>query len=274
MMQPELKVREAQLCLIIGAIGMTLAVNTIILLSPTQEGKNIFGNLLRPILTGGAMSLAIYIVARQKLKGRFGKAYAGIAAGLVLYFIAAVIWAGYSLTSKMAVPFPSLADAFWLAAYAPFGFGIFTLSRLYKNKNRAKSMVIYTLVGAALVGLYIHQLIAATDMKAANAMSTLAVTLAYPILDVILIVPALMALLSSGKGYLTAVPWIFISWIFAVIADTIFGFSAVSGTHSMNPTWNLFYNAEYITMAAGMLWYSSYMFLDKKRFAALKATEQ
>ena len=124
-MQSLVNVKRAQVSLVFVVIGITVGVNLLILLSPTQDAKNFFGNTIRPSIAGVAMVLAILVVVRQKFSGKFGKAYAGIAFGMVLYFCAEVTWAYYSVGLGITVPFPSLADGFWLSAYAPFGYGIF-----------------------------------------------------------------------------------------------------------------------------------------------------
>jgi hypothetical protein len=266
-----MQIKYAQLCLVVAVIGVAAALNSLILLSPNETSKNFFANTIRPGLAAGAMTLGVFVMMRQKLSGKFGRAYAGIAIGLVLYFIAESVMAYYTLGLGIEVPFPSLADAFRFAAYVPFAYGLFTLSSLYRKRNRRKHLVIFTLIGAALCGYYMHALIGASDPTRHNALPILGITLAYPILDTVLIIPALLAVLSTGKGYLTAVPWIFISCIFAVIADTSFGFTATMHQSAAYSTWNLFYNAEYLTMAAGMFWYSTYMIFDSRRFTNLGA---
>ena len=267
MMQPQVTIKKAQLHLVFAIVGITLAVNALILLSPDSAGKNFFGNLLRPILAAGAMGLAVTAVIRQTTKGKFGRAFFALALGLVSYFIAEVIWGYYSIGLGVEVPFPSLADGFWLAAYAPFGYGLFSLSKLYSRKGNKKYLVLFSVIAGALCAYYVQALVVSSEPITPDNELGLAITIAYPILDAILIVPALMAVISSGKGYLTAVPWIFISWIFTVIADAIFGFTAMMNIAGIDSTWNLFYNAAYITIGAGMFWHNRYMIFDSKRFA-------
>jgi hypothetical protein len=266
MMNPQTSIRNARMKMIIGLVAATIAVNCIILLSPNAEAKNFFGNILRPITASFATGLAIMVVRKQGTKGIFGRAYAALAAGLILYFIAEVTWGYYSIGLGVEVPFPSPADGFWLAAYAPFGYGLFRLANLHsKHKNRLRQMALIGGIAAVLSGLYIYELISVSEVSTSDDLIGLAIGIAYPILDAILIVPALMAVLSAGRGYLTSIPWIFISWVFTVIADTIFGFTAVMSVAGELSVWNLFYNAAYLSMAAGMIWHLRYMIYDPQR---------
>ena len=274
MQNPEIAIKNARIKLVIGFIVVTMAANSIILLAPDIESQNYFGNLIRPIVSATALGLAITVVYRQKVRGVFGRSYAFLAAGLALYFIAEILWAYYSIGLGIEVPFPSLADAFWLAAYAPFGYGLFTLARLYsrQGKSRMKALAIMSLSVAAFSSYYVLQLISVADLTNTEEATPLAISISYPILDGILLVPALLVIFSSGKGYLTSVPWIFVSWVFTTIADGIFGFTAVTSIAGDISIWNLFYNAAYLSMAAGLFWHNRYMIFDAKRAPSPKVS--
>ena len=265
--KPALVIKNAQIKLIVGFVVATLAVNSIILLAPDIEMQNYFGNILRPLVAAVASGLALIVVYRQKVSGIFGRSYAFLAGGLVLYLVAEILWAYYSIGLGIEVPFPSLADAFWLAAYAPFGYGLFSLSRLYTRhgKSKMKALAVMSLSVAAFSSYYVLQLISVSDL---TDPIPLAISITYPILDGILLVPALLVIISSGKGYLTSIPWIFVSWIFTAIADSIFGFTAVTSVAGDVSVWNLFYNAAYLSMATGLFWHNRYMIFDSKRVNA------
>lgn len=276
---PKTAIVKARRNLIVGFIAATLLVNSIILLAGDAETRSYLGNVLAPMTAALATGLSIAVVYRQKLSGIFGRAYAGLAAGLVLYLVAEILWTYYSIGLGIEAPFPTLADAFWLAAYAPFGYGLFKLSRLYSKRGDSgkKNLVIMGILVAAILSHYITQLVSVSDLTAPDAGIALAISIAYPVLDGILIIPALMAIMSgAGRGYLTSVPWIFVAWVLTAIADSIFGFAAVVSiddeASALNMVLNadLYYNAAYLSMAAGMYWHNKYMiFNDKKETTSL-----
>jgi len=147
---------------------------------------------------------------------------------------------------------------------------LFKLARLYAGrKNRKRPTLIISALVASFSLFYIYELVTVSDASSPDGLLALAIGIAYPILDAILIVPAVLALLSSGKGYLTSVPWIFISWVFTAIADTIFGFTAIMGYAGELSIWNLFYNAAYLTMAAGLLWHFRHMIFDETKMSTI-----
>lgn len=270
---PKTAIMKARKHLIIGFIAATLLVNSIILLAGDAEARTYIGNVLAPMTAAIATGLSIMVVYRQKLSGIFGRAYAGLAAGLVLFLVAEILWTYYSIGLGIEAPFPSVADAFWLAAYAPFGYGLFKLSRLYSKRGESsrKTLIIMGILVAAFSSHYITQLIAVSDLTAPDAGIVLTISIAYPVLDAILIIPALLAIMSgAGRGYLTSVPWIFVAWILFAIADSIFGFSSVvsidddSSVTNMVLNADLYYNAAYLSMAAGMYWHNKYMIFNDK----------
>jgi hypothetical protein len=275
---PRKAIRKAQAILIAVFIIATTAVNSIVVFAGDSDVGTYFGIIIGPTVAAVAAAFALIVVYRQRLAGIFGITYASLAAGLVFYFIAEVLWAYYSIWVGIEVPFPSAADAFWLAAYVPFGYGLFKLSFLYGRHSKAnmKSLIVMGVAVAAFSSYYVAQLVSLSEFTGPESGTALAIGIAYPILDAVLIVPALLAIISgAGKGYLTSVPWIFVSFVFTAVADTLFGFGTLAPVQGNEiPSWNfllnadLFYNTAYLSMAAGMYWHNKYMIFDNKRALA------
>ena len=254
-------------------VASILAVNSIILLAPTTEEQNFYGDVLRQLTGAIAVTFSIIVVWRQKTDGTLGRAYAGLSIGLVLYFIAEIIWAYYGIVLQIEVPFPSPADAFWLAGYGPLGFHLFTMSKLHRAYTRkTKRVIIVSLTVAAFSVLYIQSLISVSDLSGPDAILKLGITIAYPIADAIVIVPAVLVILNSGRGELTAIPWIFISWMFTALADTLFGYTIVTNIAGELSIWNLAYNAAYLFMAAGLYWHNKFFVIDERKIEKLWLT--
>jgi hypothetical protein len=251
-------------------VASVIAADSIIMLSSTAEEKNFAGNILRPLTAVIAVAFSLKVVYRQRLDGLFGRAYAGLAIGLVLWFAAEITWAYYSLIVQIEVPFPSLADAFWLAGYGPFGYHLFTTARLHRAFSKGSKWTIVITAAVTIVSaLYIFQLVLQSEVSKLDSVLPLAISITYPIADAILIIPAVLSISNSGRGELTAVPWIFISWIFTAIADALFGYTAVSNIAGEISIWNLFYNAAYLFMAAGLYWHNKFFLIDECKMERL-----
>jgi hypothetical protein len=90
------------------------------------------------------------------------------------------------------------------------------------------------------------------------------VLLAYPILDAIIIVPAISILWSLRKGERQFTHWILISSfiILSTIGDIGFGYSNALGEETANKEewiWDTFFNAAYLSLAAALLWYGKFL---------------
>ena len=87
-------------------------------------------------------------------------------------------------------------------------------------------------------------------------------SIAYPILDSILFVPAILVLWSLRKGDLAHTHWILMSLfiIFNGIGDIGFGYGAVLGTVRKEEwIWDLFFYAGYLALAgSAFFWQSRY----------------
>jgi hypothetical protein len=250
----------------IGLIAAIAIANSILFAAPSIEEQNLYGNIIRPITASASMALAIIVVYRQGTDGIFGRAFASLAGGVSLWAIAELIWAYNTLVVGIQVPFPSIADVLWLAGYAPLGYHLFSTSRFYGVGLRKKSTFAVVLAVAVFSSAYIYGLFAASQLSGPDAALSTAITIAYPVLDSILLVPAVLCVLNSGKGELTAIPWIFIAWILTVIADGIFGYSIVTDTAGDTQIWNFVYNAAYLFMAAGLYWHNKHFIIGNRKF--------
>jgi hypothetical protein len=93
----------------------------------------------------------------------------------------------------------------------------------------------------------------------------LAISVAYPVLDIIILVPAILIVLNSGKGYLTSIPWIFVAFILTAVADIMLGYTAVTGFQNDVTVITMLYNASYLCLAAGLLWYLRFFISGQKQ---------
>jgi hypothetical protein len=134
-----------------------------------------------------------------------------------------------------------------------------------------KKYQIVSVIGiiAVFAFFYLQSLVAVSLPPEGESMSDyvipLAISVAYPVLDVILLVPAILIVLNSGRGHLTAIPWTFVSFILTAIADILLGYSAVTGFQNDVTIITMTYNAAYLCMAAGLLWYLRFFISEKKQ---------
>lgn len=272
--QKEAPFKAHRKVVLLALFGAIVAASSFVLISISVEEMNFRGNIMTTVTSASAVMFSAVVVLRQRLDGLFGRAYVALAAGMTLWFVAEMVWAYNSIILGIEVPFPSIADVLWLAGYGPLGFHLFTTSWMYGARLKSLKTLAVSAAVAAFSIAYIYGLVSVSELTGPNASVELAITIAYPVFSAILVVPAVVAILNSGKGELTAIPWIFISWVLTVLADSLFGFTAVMGIAGETTTWNLFYSAAYLFMAAGLYWHNRFFILSRKELAQLCIAQQ
>ncbi|MDQ5868751.1 MAG: hypothetical protein M3530_03370, partial [Thermoproteota archaeon] len=268
-------------CTLVLSINIT---NSLILFSDDQA-RVFYTNATVDIAAGIALFSALFLIYKQvkqkwKLKQSSlstsllstNRAFMFLAIAIALWFTAEILWTYYQLGLGIEVPFPSLADIFWLIGYA------FLILHLYKIlvllKNRTKSITITSLmIISAILGVIFGytltlaygfiDLASFSILENTEALGNI-VLLAYPILDAIIIVPAVAILWSLRKGERQFIHWILISSfiIMVTVGDIGFGYSNALGEEIAEKEvwiWDTFYNAGYLSIAAALFWYTKFL---------------
>ena len=99
----------------------------------------------------------------------------------------------------------------------------------------------------------------------------LLISIAYPILDGVLLVPAVLVLWAVRNGQLSYTHWMLLlslSMLLFAVADSGFGYTVVLDIDIVQRDgwiWNIFYNAGYLSIAAALFWHNRFFVFDEKR---------
>jgi hypothetical protein len=253
--------------LALGLIAAVIAVNSVVYLNAASELEAFTRDISRIATVGAAAVMSWIIVGRQGMGGLFGKSYLALALGFGLWLAAETTWGYYELVLQIENPFPSPADILWLAGYGPFGYYMFSLSRFYARGVGTVKTVLVSIVASLFCILYIQNVIGVSELPSADMFIPVAIGMAYPVLDALILVPAVLAIINSGKGMLTSIPWIFMFWVFTVVADSLLGYAIVQNFEADLFLINLFYTTAYLCALAGMYWHNRFMIFNKKQAA-------
>lgn len=223
-----------------------------------SDASNLYQDGTRIATAGGALGLSIAVVAKQGVRGLFGRSYLALAIGLACTFAAESVWGYYEIVLEEESPFPSVADALWLAAYGGIGYFLYSLSKFYGGGLRKWKVMLVAAIILALASFYIYSLASISLEYLEDDVTPLVISVAYPVLDAIVLVPAILMVVNSGKGKLTYVPWIFVGLVFLGIADTLLGFAALTEFQDDTTFITMMYNVSYVWMAAGMFWHARF----------------
>jgi hypothetical protein len=192
--------------------GLVIAIilsDSIIFLA-TDKSRDFYSNWIRNINSAIAAALAIFIVYRQKFHTLHDKAHAALAIGLSLWFCAEIIWAMYEIVWHIVAPIPSVADYLWLSAYGFLAYYLFATYKEFNKKFRfSKKVLIASIVGVVIFVTYIIGVTTSLSvLSTPRSIAMFTVMIAYPALDAILMVPAIVILLDIRKEPLWFTPWI------------------------------------------------------------------
>jgi ABC-type branched-subunit amino acid transport system substrate-binding protein len=243
----------------LGVIITIIIGNSVIILADS-DSKLIYSNWILIINSLIAVGLSAMILFKDKDTNEGDKTNIFLTLGLVFWFIANIIWAYYEVVLDIVSPVPSLADLFLLSAY---GFLIYRLINVYRNLGHITNKKILLLIssGTGLFLIYILNLtLDLTKLSNFRGLMLFVVTIAYPTLNSILTVLALMILLGIKKEKHHFIPWVceLVGFLAIVVGDSWFAIIVL--TAFVEQIWMsaLLLSAHYLLIAGGLIWYLRY----------------
>jgi len=215
----------------------------------------VLSNVFAPLMAGTAVAASFFALKRywDTLSSRLSRIWLGFTFGMILWFLGELGWAIYVLVLGIEIPYPSIADIFWLSGYIPLSIALHLYTRLFRRVI-VKRMYF---VGAALVSILSLALLivlAPPILMAEEDFVTTIVGVAYPVLDLILFSEAILGLfiftMTKLKGRI-GVAWLFINGgiLMNVVADMLFSYTTLQGAYYEGHPLELFFHWGYILFA-------------------------
>nr|WP_294804242.1 penicillin-binding protein activator [uncultured Nitrososphaera sp.] len=247
--------------LLLGLIVSITAANSILYFAPA-ESRGAYAEVIVTATVTVAAALAIILSYRQVRHNRsHAKSYLSLAAGLILWFCADIIWAGYELVYHVAAPMPSLSDILWLAGYPFFAYNLFATYHEFRSKSSKRVLLASIACNVAFLAYLVPLTAGLLDLSRQEGWLMFAVLAGYPIMNAVLMIPALPILFRLWKERPWSIPWIFkaLSLFCIVITDSWFAFIIISPLYEQVWLSSLLFGAEYLLLAGGLLWFNKYL---------------
>jgi hypothetical protein len=131
--------------------------------------------------------------------------------------------------------------------------------RILSKKIKFKIIIIPTIATALLIIFNITTL-TPKGFQTQEDLEAFVVTIAYPVLDLSLIIPSALILVNFGKDYKQSIPWFLssLSLLINAVADDGYVRDFVSYNFHNLWFWDLFYVADFIIMAGALYWYNRF----------------
>jgi hypothetical protein len=161
----------------------------------------------------------------------------------------------------------SLTDGFWFAGYVFLALHLFTVLRLIRGIIKLRIVVLISIVTTLFVIYNVFSLFSSEHYSIDVDFAAFAVTIAYPILDLILIIPSAIILVSLSKDYRHSIPWLLssLSLLVNAIADDGYVNDFVNENLQNLWIWDLFYVTDFIIMSGALFWYNKFHISDEIR---------
>ena len=248
-------------------VGFIILVNAFIFLSSIST-RVIYTNLTINVTAATALCAAIIVLVRQiRVHSEYSKTFGFLTVGLGLWFTAEITWTYYQLGLGVETPFPSLADVFWLAGYVPLTYHLYRIYNTVTIKVTDRdTMIVISAIVAPILAFLLYLVFSLSVQP--QDMLGLIINLTYPVLDAMLLIPAIVILWSFRRGEPAYTHWVMISLfiIFVTVADIGFDYALAVNEDSASQqewVWDMFYNAGYLSIAVALFWYSRYLVLTK-----------
>jgi len=237
-------------------LALAVVIGIVYMLAQTdQRFLYVLSNGLPPILAFAAFATAAAGLVRNgvSLRNRVSTVWLGYSLGVLLWFLGESTWAVYALVYSNPDPFPSLADGFWLAGYVPLFCAIAIQSWPFRGFLSSRKMLIVGSTVFVLAIVLFSALIPATyASEIGQDLVSVALGLAYPLLDVGLLVVALPILFLFGRGTFWR-PFLFVvvGLILTFLGDILFSWATLSGVYYDGSYLELLFHWSYLMLAYG-----------------------
>lgn len=242
-------------------IGFSIAI-VLLITSAQGETQVLFQNDTLVVTSAGAFALALFISHNFAFPS-YRKTFVMLMIGLGLWCAAEITWAYYVQVLQVEVPFPSAADLFYLSGYFFVGYFLLRIVRRLVSANKRNVLVISTIsvsIVASIVNIFIldlvHESFSVTSMTL-EELATLALSVAYPILDGLLLIPSMIILYESRGNKGQYFSWIMMSigMLLLGIGDTGFGYTALKNIEALanEAMWDIIFALSYVFIIGSLL---------------------
>ncbi len=175
--------------------------------------------------------------------------------GLLASTVAEAIWAFYEVVLGQDVPYPSIADLFWLFGYAMICVALLTQYRLFQvapSREQKRMIAVLVAVFFLIGGLVVlGPIIQGFDPE--EVLASL-LNIAYPLFDLVLLVVALSVIFSLEQGrFVMAWRILGLGLVFMAAADLMFSYADWRGIYFPDSRLNG------VTLLIDTLYYVAYL---------------
>jgi hypothetical protein len=219
------------------------------------------------ITAATASILVIIAIYRYGIHGLHGKSYLFLALGIISWFSAdfTLLYNYYALGIEEQ-RLVTITDVLWFAGYGFLSLHLFIVIRFLHIKIKSTTVIGVSIITVLFISYNLVNLFS-YDWNIEDDFIAIIVTILYPILDFILIIPSSIILVTLRKDYEHNIPWFLssLSLLVNAIADDGYVNDFVTGNSENLWFWELFYITDFIIMSGALFWYNKFHISHSKK---------
>ena len=247
---------------------MAIIIANVIVIYSEEHGKHSISLWILNITAATASILGIIAIYRYGIQGLHGKSYLFLALGIISWFSAdfTLLYNYYTLGVEEQ-RFVTITDALWFAGYGFLALHLFIVIRSLHIKIKSKVVIVISIITVFFISYNLVNLFS-YNFHTDDDFIAIIVTILYPILDFILIIPSSIILIKLRKDYEHNIPWFLSSLSLLVnsIADDGYITDFVTGNSENLWFWELFYITDFIIISGALFWYNKFHISNSKKF--------
>jgi hypothetical protein len=222
-----------------GVLVVAFGVFYFLAQSWTEELLADSTDILFIAVSGACCFLGFQVVRKWGFRGKFGVVHSGL-------FLCILLW-----LLHVDVPYPSLADLFYLAGYFPAFLGMGQFLWFFRKGFTPRKLAVVVISALVIVCSTSVVLLYPLMTESADTLTKL-FDIGYPLLDTVLIVFAVMMALAFGRGRFAGDwLWITLGMILQGAADIAFSYGTLTGWYYSGHPIELLYVYGYIALGLG-----------------------
>jgi len=208
----------------------------------------IFSNAFPLFIAGAAVITAVFGLKRYW--GGFGSKLTQVwiyfAIGIFFWFLGELTWAIYVFLLKISMPYPSVADSFWLSGYILLFLALTAYLWLVKPAISKTVLVAASSLVLIMGVLFSYFLVTPALMQETN-LTAKTIDVAYPTLDFIMLALSITGLIVLVKSRV-AKSWILFNTgiLMTAIGDSLFSYATAHNTYYEGHPLELFLHFGYL----------------------------
>jgi hypothetical protein len=221
-----------------------------------QSNLNFIGfvsNVAAPIEAFAAFAIGalLWKMNSGTRAGGMSRVYASYSLGIGLWFVAECTWSMYPLAFRIETPYPSIADLFWLIGYIPLLFAMLFQAWPFRELLISRKQLALTF-GMFVLTILILSFTIPPLFGQGQELAALSVSVAYPLLDMLLLTLAIPILLIFRKGaYWRPLLFVMFGIILQLVGDLAFNQSIFTSTYYPGSPVDLVFDFSYLMLALG-----------------------